>query len=308
MEKLLVTSALPYANGEIHIGHLVEYIQTDIYVRFHRLLGHDVIYLCASDTHGTPIEIKAAELGLSPEELVAHFNKRHFEDFSRFQIRFDRFYTTHSPETERHAVAIFEGLKGAGLIYTKEVELTYCEHDGRFLPDRYVRGTCPKCGAEDQFGDNCEVCGTTYDPTDLQAPHCAICGTPPVRRTSTHYFFALSRCRDQIAGWIAEYDGIEVSDYVEGQTNFVSDAEIRAHALGTAKDARAAFLESRRTAAAMGATNEWDKLEGVTNHGNTVYVAASALKYSMDKGWGHKDWSTGAMDEARVRLFGRRLE
>ncbi|MFH2009765.1 MAG: methionine--tRNA ligase [bacterium] len=210
-DKLLVTSALPYANGDIHIGHLVEYIQTDIFVRFHKLVGTDTLYLCASDTHGTPIEIKAGQLGITPEELVAKYNQEHLEDFTRFQVSFDLFYTTHSPETERHAVAIYQGLQDAGLIYTKDVELAYCEHDKRFLPDRYVRGTCPKCSAEDQFGDNCEVCGTTYDPTDLKEPHCAICGTPPVRRTSKHYFFQLSKCRDQITRWIDESDHLHSS-------------------------------------------------------------------------------------------------
>ena len=201
-ERILVTSALPYANGDIHIGHLVEYIQTDIWARFQRLIGNDVLYLCASDTHGTPIEIKASQLGIPPEEMVARYGEQHHEDFRGFQIRFDRYYTTHSPETEHHAVAIFEGLREAGLIYTQDVEQVYCEHDQRFLPDRYVVGTCPKCGAEGQYGDNCEVCGATYGTTDLKDPQCSLCGTPPVRRTSKHYFFQLSRCRDQIQEWI----------------------------------------------------------------------------------------------------------
>ncbi len=201
-EKLLVTSALPYVNGDIHIGHLVEYIQTDIFVRFHRLVGNDVLYMCASDTHGTPIEIKASQQGIAPEELVARYNQAHHQDFKDFQIRFDRFYTTNSPETEHHAVAIYNGLKDAGLIYTQEIEQVYCEHDGRFLPDRFVMGTCPKCGAEDQYGDNCEVCGATYDTTDLKGPRCSLCGTPPVRKKSQHYFFALSKCKDQIRAWI----------------------------------------------------------------------------------------------------------
>lgn len=201
-EKLLVTSALPYANGDIHIGHLVEYIQTDIFARFHRLVGDDVLYFCASDTHGTPIEIKASQLGISPEELVARYNAEHHKDFQDFQIHFDRFYTTHSPETEHHAVAIYKALDGKGLVYTKDVDLAYCEHDGRFLPDRFVKGTCPKCGAEEQFGDNCEVCGATYDPTDLLEPACVLCGNAPMRRVSKHYFFQLSKCRDKIQAWI----------------------------------------------------------------------------------------------------------
>ncbi len=201
-KRLLVTSALPYANGDIHIGHLVEYIQTDIFVRYQKLRGRDTLYLCASDTHGTPIEIKAGQLGVSPEELVARYNREHLADFHRFGVGFDLFYTTHSPETRHHAVAIYEGLRRAGLIYTKEVDLVYCEHDQRFLPDRYVRGSCPRCDAADQFGDNCEVCGATYDPTDLVLPHCSICGNEPVRRSSKHYFFQLSACKEQIARWI----------------------------------------------------------------------------------------------------------
>ncbi len=202
-EPILVTSALPYANGDIHIGHLVEYIQTDIYVRFLRLLGKDVVYVCASDTHGTPIEIKAAQLGIRPEELVAKYNREHLQDFEAFHIRFDRFYTTHSEETRRHAEAIFFACKDRGLIQKRLVELTYCEHDRRFLPDRYVRGTCPRCGAPDQFGDNCEVCGATYDPTDLRDPRCVLCGNPPVRRSSEHYFFLLEKCHEDLARWVA---------------------------------------------------------------------------------------------------------
>jgi methionyl-tRNA synthetase len=202
-EPILVTSALPYANGDIHIGHLVEYIQTDIFVRFLKMRGLDAIYLCASDTHGTPVELKSKELGVDPEKLVAKYNVEHLRDFEGFQISFDRFYTTHSEETRRHAETIFGALKKRGLIEQKEVEQTYCEHDGRFLPDRYVRGTCPKCGAADQYGDNCQVCGTTYAPTDVQDARCVICGNPPVRKKSMHYFFLLSQCHEELSEWVA---------------------------------------------------------------------------------------------------------
>jgi methionyl-tRNA synthetase len=201
-DPIVVTSALPYANGDIHIGHLVEYIQTDIFVRFLKMCGHDVIYICASDTHGTPIEIKAAQLGVAPEEMVARYNREHLEDFEAFQIRFERFYTTHSDETRRHSEAIFQALDRGGLVEKRSVELTYCEHDRRFLPDRYVKGTCPKCGASDQYGDNCQVCGGTYEPTDLKDAQCILCSNAPVRRDSVHYFFLLSQCRDQLAGWV----------------------------------------------------------------------------------------------------------
>ena len=145
MRKILVTSALPYANGDIHIGHLVEYIQTDIYVRFLRLIGADVIYMCASDAHGTPIEINAAKRGKTPEQLVDQFHTRHREDFARFEISFDEFYTTDSPENQRHSETIYLKAKEKGHIVTREIEQYYCENCRRFLPDRYIKGTCPKC-------------------------------------------------------------------------------------------------------------------------------------------------------------------
>jgi len=201
-DPILVTSALPYANGDIHLGHLVEYIQTDIYVRFLKMCGHDAIYLCASDTHGTPVEIKSRELGVAPEELVARYNKEHHEDFKAFEIEFDRFYTTHSEETRRHSEAIFSALKDHDLIEKREVEQTYCEHDKRYLPDRYVRGTCPKCNAPDQYGDNCQVCGATYEPIEMDNARCILCGNPPVRRSSVHYFFKLSECKEALSRWV----------------------------------------------------------------------------------------------------------
>ena len=156
-EKIVVTSALPYANGPIHIGHLVEYIQTDIYVRFLRLCGKDVIYCCADDTHGAPIEINASKQGISPEELIAHYYREHCEDFAKFFISFDSYYSTNSPENKDFSDLIFSRLRDKGDIYKKTIELTYCPQCNRFLPDRYVKGTCPRCGATDQYGDNCEV-------------------------------------------------------------------------------------------------------------------------------------------------------
>lgn len=204
MSKILVTSALPYANGDIHIGHLVEYIQTDIFVRFQRLIGRDAAYICASDAHGTPIEINAAKKGVTPEELVAHYHQRHKEDFARFEVDFDEFYTTDSPENRRHCEAIYRAAKQKGHVAQREIEQSYCEKCGRFLPDRFIRGTCPKCGALDQYGDVCEVCSGTYQPTDLVDARCAICGTPPTRRTSNHYFFQLDDFRDFLVGWASE--------------------------------------------------------------------------------------------------------
>jgi methionyl-tRNA synthetase len=204
MRKILVTSGLPYANGDLHIGHLVEYIQTDIYVRFLRLLGRDVIYMCGSDTHGTPIEINAAKRGISPRALVDQFHQRHAEDFFRFEVSFDEFYTTDSPENRRHAEEIYRRAKERGHIESREIEQYYCESCGRFLPDRYIKGTCPKCGALDQYGDSCESCGAIYRPTEMREAHCAMCGAVPSLRTSKHFFFRLKDLRDFLVEWTSE--------------------------------------------------------------------------------------------------------
>jgi methionyl-tRNA synthetase len=190
--KVLVTSALPYANGPLHLGHAVEYVQTDILVRFLKSSGRDVLYVCADDTHGTPIELSAARLGIPPETYVASFWEQHRRDFADLGISLDAFYTTHSPENRTYAELIYGRLKEAGDIARRSVEQTYCEVDLRFLPDRFVRGTCPNCKSKDQYGDVCEVCGKTYTPADLIDPHCSLCGTPPVRRSSEHLFFRLS--------------------------------------------------------------------------------------------------------------------
>ena len=190
--KTLVTSALPYANGPLHLGHAVEYVQTDILVRFLKSTGRDVLYVCADDTHGTPIELSAAKEGIPPEKYVASFWEQHRRDFQDLGIGLDAFYTTHSPENRYYAELIYGRLKEAGDIARRSVEQTYCEVDQRFLPDRFVRGTCPNCKSPDQYGDVCEVCGKTYSPADLIDPHCALCGTPPVRRSSDHLFFRLS--------------------------------------------------------------------------------------------------------------------
>ncbi|RMF07194.1 methionine--tRNA ligase, partial [Candidatus Woesearchaeota archaeon] len=200
---VLVTSALPYANGSIHIGHLVEYIQTDIWVRFLKLIGKNAIYCCADDTHGAPIEINASKQGISPEELIAKYYKEHTEDFSKFLIKFDSYYSTNSPENRHYAELIFSRLKEGGHIVTKEEEHTYCEHCKRFLPDRYVKGKCPKCGAEDQYGDVCEKCNATYSTVDLVDPYCVLCKNPPVRKKSRHYYFRLSHFSDFLRDWIS---------------------------------------------------------------------------------------------------------
>jgi methionyl-tRNA synthetase len=201
-EKILVTSALPYANGSIHLGHLVEYIQTDIWVRFLKMTGKDTIYICADDAHGTPIEIKANKEGISPEELIKGFQEEHERDFARFNIEFDFFGSTHCEENRVWAETIYKALQDKGHIVSKEVDLSYCSSCNRFLPDRYVRGQCPKCGAEEQYGDQCEVCNSTYSPTDLKDPKCSICGSPSARKTSIHDCVKLGDFTEFLTQWV----------------------------------------------------------------------------------------------------------
>ncbi len=202
--KIVVTSALPYANGPIHIGHLVEYLQTDIWVRFQKMCGNHCLYFCADDTHGTPVMISARKAGIEPEELIGRIHAEHKADFDSFGVEFDNYYSTHSPENKSFSELIFTRLKEAGSIATRDVEQTYCENCQMALPDRYVRGTCPRCKAEDQYGDSCEVCSATYQPTELINPRCATCGAAPSSQTSKHYFFKLADYEDRLAKLIAE--------------------------------------------------------------------------------------------------------
>ena len=194
--KIVVTSALPYANGPIHIGHLVEYLQTDIWVRFHKMCGNQCLYFCADDTHGTPVMISARAAGISPEELIGQVYKEHKADFDGFNVKFDNYYSTHSPENKYFSELIFARLDKAGSIVKRDVEQAYCEDCKMSLPDRFVRGVCPKCKAEDQYGDSCEICSATYRPTDLINPYCATCRAKPALKTSQHYFFKL-RCYEK---------------------------------------------------------------------------------------------------------------
>ncbi len=201
--RLLVTSALPYANGQIHIGHLVEYVQTDIWVRFQRMRGHEVHYVGADDTHGTPIMLRAEKEGLTPKELIANVWKEHKRDFDQFLISFDNYYTTDSPENEKLAQSIYIKLRDAGLIEKRAIEQAYDPVKEMFLPDRFIKGECPKCGAKDQYGDNCEKCGATYSPTDLKNPFSVVSGATPIKKISDHYFFKLSdpRCEAFLREW-----------------------------------------------------------------------------------------------------------
>ena len=203
MRRILVTSALPYANGQIHIGHLVEYIQTDIWVRFQRMCGHEVHYVGADDTHGTPIMLRAEKEGLTPKELIANVWKEHKRDFDNFLVSFDNYYSTDSDENKQLSEQIYLKLRDAGLIEKRAIEQAYDPVKEMFLPDRFIKGECPKCGAKDQYGDSCEKCGATYAPTDLKNPFSVVSGATPIRKVSDHYFFKLSdpRCESFLREW-----------------------------------------------------------------------------------------------------------
>ncbi len=200
-KKILVTSALPYANGSIHLGHLVEYIQTDIWVRFQKMQGHTVHYVCADDTHGTPIMLRAEKEGITPEALIANVHKEHSADFEEFLVAFDHYYSTNAPENKELSQGIYNKLKAAGKIATKTIEQYYDPVKNMFLPDRFIKGECPKCHAKDQYGDSCEVCGATYNPTELINAYSAVSGAAPVRKETEHYFFKLSECEDFLKEW-----------------------------------------------------------------------------------------------------------
>jgi methionyl-tRNA synthetase len=202
--KILVTSALPYANGPIHMGHMVEYLQTDIWVRFQKLRGHDCTYVCASDSHGTPIMLKARELGVTPKALTEEISADFVRDFSDFGVEFDNYHSTHSKENEQLVGEIYNRLREADEIYTRTIEQSYDEKEGIFLPDRFVRGTCPRCKSDDQPGDACEVCGTTNTPESLIDPVSVLSGTTPVKRESEHYFFKLSEHQDCLRQWMSD--------------------------------------------------------------------------------------------------------
>ncbi len=201
-KKIVITAALPYANGPLHIGFLLEAIQADIYARFLRMQGKDVLYVCASDMHGTPIEVNAKKAGIEPEKFVDKFWKEHQEDITSFLISLDNFYKTHSPENRELSEYFFAELKKKGFIYIKNMDVIYCKHCDRTLPDRYVRGTCPLCGIADQYGDVCEGCGSVLKGTDLLNPKCSICGNTPTIKSSPHYFFKLSSFSSKLKKWI----------------------------------------------------------------------------------------------------------
>ncbi len=198
---ILLTSALPYANGPIHIGHLVEYIQTDIWARFQKMRGHRCYYVCADDAHGTPIMLRARQEGIEPEALIERVAEEHKADFAQFRVDFDNYHSTHSPENLHCATVIYERNRDAGHIAKRTITQAYDPVEQMFLPDRFIRGECPKCGAADQYGDNCEVCGASYSPADLKNPYSAISGAKPQERESEHYFFRLGDFEDMLKEW-----------------------------------------------------------------------------------------------------------
>jgi methionyl-tRNA synthetase len=202
--KILVTSALPYANGPLHLGHIVEHIQSDIWVRFQKMQGNTCYFVCGSDAHGTPIMLQAEKNGIAPEELVASYHQEHKQDLQDFGIEYDNFYTTHSQENKEFSTYIYQKLQKNGDIFDKTIEQAFDPVKNIFLPDRYVKGNCPKCNATDQYGDNCEVCGAHYSPLELKNPISAISGVPPIRKSSEHYFFSLSKYQQVLLDWIKQ--------------------------------------------------------------------------------------------------------
>ena len=201
IRKILVTSALPYANGPVHIGHLVEYIQTDIWVRFQKMCGHDCLYVCADDAHGTPIMLRARQESIEPEELITRVSGEHQADFADFHIEFDNYHSTHSDENRHHAELIYTRNRDGGHITKRMITQAYDPVENMFLPDRFIKGECPKCGAADQYGDNCEVCGASYSPSELKNPVSAVSGAKPIDKESDHYFFKLADFEAMLKDW-----------------------------------------------------------------------------------------------------------
>ena len=200
--KILVTSALPYANGSIHLGHIMEVVQTDIWVRFQKIMGNECYYFCADDTHGTPVMLAAKNLNISPTELIEKIQKEHIQDFSDFSIHFDNYYSTHSKENQKLSEEIYLELKSKGHIIKREIEQSYCQKDQIFLPDRYIKGNCPACKTEEQYGDSCESCGKSYSPTELINSFCILCGETPILKKTEHIFFQLNHFEDFLKNWI----------------------------------------------------------------------------------------------------------
>lgn len=210
--QILATAALPYANGAIHVGHLVEYLQADFWTRFQKLRGHEAYYICADDTHGTAIMVEARRRKITPEQLIAEAWEQHTKDFADFQIEFSHYSSTNSNENRLLCEEFYRHMKADGHLTTKDVAQLYCNHDKMFLPDRFVKGTCPKCGAPDQYGDACDKCGATYAPTELKAPYCSVCGTAPVMNKSEHILFKLNDFKEFLTGWLPHHTSKEMAN------------------------------------------------------------------------------------------------
>ncbi len=209
--KILMTTALPYANGYIHLGHLVEYLQADFWARFQTMRGHECLYICADDTHGTPIMVKARELGITPEALIAKSHEEHAKDFADFQVQFSLYGSTNSAENKALCEYFYQKMVEGGHTRTQAIQQLYCNHDKMFLPDRFVKGTCPKCGAKEQYGDSCDVCASTYSPSDMKEVHCSLCGTTPVLKGSESIFFKLNDFKKYLEEWIPKHSSPEIS-------------------------------------------------------------------------------------------------
>lgn len=210
--KILITAALPYANGYIHLGHMVEYLQADFWSRFQNLRGNDCAYICADDTHGTPIMVRAREMGITPEQLIANSWQEHTRDFADFQIEFAHYSSTNSDENKKLCEEFYAKMKSKNHISRKTIKQLYCNHDKMFLPDRFVKGTCPKCSSKDQYGDSCDVCGSTYSPSDLKDQHCSLCGNTPVDKDSEHIFFELNHFKEYLREWLPKHTSTEINN------------------------------------------------------------------------------------------------
>lgn len=210
--KIVATAALPYANGEIHIGHLVEYLQADFWTRFQRLRGNECLYICADDTHGTPIMMRARQEGITPESLIERNHKQHVKDFSDFNVAFDNYFTTNSEINREFCNILFENMEKNNHIDVRSIKQAFCTHDNIFLPDRFVKGTCPTCKAENQYGDSCDSCGATYSPSDLINPACSICGNKPTEKNSEHIFFKLNDFKSFLTDWLPQHTPKEIAN------------------------------------------------------------------------------------------------
>lgn len=208
---LLVTTALPYANGPIHIGHMVEHVQADVWVRYQKIIGNDCTFLCADDTHGTPILIRARNEGRTPEDLIASVYDLHVNTFKTYQISFDHYSSTNSPTNKEFCEEFYIAMRDKGHCQLKKIQQTYCEHDKMFLPDRFVKGTCPNCKAENQYGDSCDICSATYSPTDLKNPKCSLCSNTPVLKDSEHVFFKLNDFKNFLQEWVPNHTSPEIA-------------------------------------------------------------------------------------------------